>query len=141
MGCLSPAAEKELAGNLALIGLFQENLTNTKNGPKTKENIKLIRDVLDKHGVTFKLARKLKGDGGAKEKEKIEDEVLGVIKDRSTFLIDMLTAQQKVHKLIENPRNSFVPFVKVVDLKSTATRPRPTSGGLFSAGIHTPSSS
>jgi len=96
---LAPQAQKDVAAILAiLIGADRPMLEESKeeDAQKLLKTFKPVYDTMDKHGVTVKVLEKVKKSKDKKEMEKSKKAVLAVIKDPEAFIVDVMTAVDKL---------------------------------------------
>src|SRR5262249_46649248 len=96
---VEPESVKLVAAGLALTGVNMRALS--ASGKIDKDASKPSLDVRDKHGLTADATKKVKPGPMEKDAEKVikaAKPLLGLIKDKSAFVADVLTASQKSSK-------------------------------------------
>jgi len=123
VGCFTPEAVKQMAGDLASQGFFlrdqaEGKLFKDKDGAKpdeeTLKRLKPMLDVLDKHGLTVKATKDLRPKGFRPTKKEREA-LLKLVKKPEEFAVDFMAVQ---YKAAPRPSpNKDEPKPKLEDLK------------------------
>jgi len=124
VGCLAPAALKRMAGQLARLGVQRRVFAET-GGKDGGPNDKLMKswkgtfEVLDKHGLTGEVTKKIK----ATDQQKAEAALAALVKDHAAFVLDYLDAvdKQEGNKLKEGNLKAKLSDVKIDGDKATGT--------------------
>lgn len=123
VGCLAPEAQKEMAAGLAFGGLNQQAAARADE--KLRTQYKPILDTLDKHGLTDEVGKKVNlKPASPQEGEKVQRELLGLIKDPAAFAVDMMTAYSKTEPFNRKPPD--MPTPELTDVKVDGDKARGT---------------
>jgi hypothetical protein len=122
VACFAPEAQKQMAAGLAFTALGQQ--VAARNDEKLRKQFKAILDALDKHGLTDEVTKKIKPPADAKEAEKVQREVQGLIKDPAALAVDLMTAYSKTEPFNRKPPD--MPEPKLTDVKIDGDKARGT---------------
>jgi hypothetical protein len=113
--CLSPAAQKQMASSMAFGALNQQSAA--QGNDKFKEQFKPIIAALEKHGLGFDVAKKIKIDDLSPDGiKKATSDVGALIKDPAAFAADLMEAYSKTEGFNAKPPKD-APEPKLADVK------------------------
>jgi hypothetical protein len=98
---LDPDSVNQLTAGMAVSATFVRGLADLDKTGKTKEALKPLEKVMDKHGLTAEATKKLKPIKPEKDLQKLAKEakpLLELIKDKPGFISDVLPVFEKLTK-------------------------------------------